>query len=426
MLVLFSCLVFAGEYPYGAYLNFATGESRFLKLGPIDGARCDEIGEIDGVRCLKTDPARGKYYINVDVDDYYIYGGKQDVYVTVEYYDNGADSVAVTYDGVQGTWTGGGSAPRGDTRRWRTHTFKFKDAQFTNRDGQTDFRINNHVPKEPLYVRFIGVTMAMIELAPTRSFVSADGQSQTEVKIYLKDHWGLPAKDGEVRLSADHGQISSELEIKDGVGTAVFRSDKTPGPVKIEAATGNLSRTAVLTQLPTQGELALQKTVVEDFEAIGNSWQSFYHSGGAGASKLSATQNPVYSGSGALKIAYNSTSDYVYLECFSPSLRLPGAPKKLSIWTRGSNGGELKLSVRLRDTTGQIFQFDLGEIKGDAWRQLSCDVSDPAKGGYWSGAADGIIHYPVALYALVVTDGKQQTEVFLDRLEVEAYVGLTN
>ena len=425
LLALWGGLTCAAEVPFGAYLDFNTGEGKLLKLSAVgDGSR--EPAEIDGARCVKTDPAGHRYYLYFDVDDYYIYGGQQDVLVTVEYYDNGASGFSLSYDGKNGSWTGGGSAPREDSRKWRTYTFRLKDARFTNRSNSNDFRLNNS-RGEPLYVRFVGLSMATMDLSAKAPFLSADGESKTEINVFLKDHWGLPRKEGKVTLSATSGRIASPVEIKNGVGTAAYVSGKEPGTVKIEASAGALSGNATLTLLPTKGNLLLQKAVVDEFEPGEDTWKAFNHNGGGAASALSKVADPAYSGSGALKIVYRGTRDYVYLECFAPALRLPGAPKKLSVWARGSGGDTLELFVRLRDQTGQLFQFPLGEIKGSGWTQLSGDVSSPqSANSHWAGAADGIIHYPFTLYALVVQGGMTETEIFLDRLEVESYVGVAD
>lgn len=90
----------------------------------------------------RTAPEGGTLYLYMNVANDYLYDNTdQDVYVTVDYYDEGNGSMVLQYDAVSAPFKDAALFTYTDTRQWLSHTFKLSDVKFADRTNGADFRI---------------------------------------------------------------------------------------------------------------------------------------------------------------------------------------------------------------------------------------------------------------------------------------------
>jgi len=73
------------------------------------------------------------------------------------------------------------------------------------------------------------------------------------------------------------------------------------------------------------------------------------------------------------------------------------------LWLRGDGGNDY-LRSRFRDSSGQVFQVDLGQLGRSAWRPVTIPLDGPAIGAHWGGRGDGVIHPPLVWEGLILID----------------------
>ncbi|MFC3801395.1 S-layer homology domain-containing protein [Cohnella sp. GCM10012308] len=102
-------------------------------------------GALDGKGYWKTNrgaPGDRTLYMYMNVDDAYLYdNADKDVYVTVEYLDQGGGSFVLQYDALSASFKDSPLFTYGNSGQWKTKTFKLVDAKFANRTNGSDFRI---------------------------------------------------------------------------------------------------------------------------------------------------------------------------------------------------------------------------------------------------------------------------------------------
>lgn len=102
-------------------------------------------GTLNGKGYWRTNaaaPAPQTLYLYMDVDDGYLYDNTDnDVYVTVEYLDQGSGSFVLQYDAYSSAFKDGELFAYKNSGEWKTKTFKLTDAKFANRTNGSDFRI---------------------------------------------------------------------------------------------------------------------------------------------------------------------------------------------------------------------------------------------------------------------------------------------
>ncbi|GMK42227.1 hypothetical protein PCCS19_52860 [Paenibacillus sp. CCS19] len=105
-------------------------------------------GETAGKSYWRTNsaaPGDRTLYLYMNVDDGYLYDNStQDVYLTVEYLDQGSGTIVLQYDAVGDGASAFKDAPLfayGNSGQWKSYTFKLSDAKFANRTNGADFRI---------------------------------------------------------------------------------------------------------------------------------------------------------------------------------------------------------------------------------------------------------------------------------------------
>lgn len=99
-------------------------------------------------------------YLYFDVNDNYILNGNAyNVYVTVDYFDNGSNIFWLEYDATGQTFKPSEAVGRSASNTWKKYTFYLSDAYFGNRlNGGTDIRIT--APQKDLYVKAVYVMRA--------------------------------------------------------------------------------------------------------------------------------------------------------------------------------------------------------------------------------------------------------------------------
>ena len=97
-------------------------------------------------QALPGDNTTPDSYIQFNVDDHQLFGGKptSHVLVEVDYFDQGTDTFLLQYDALSGKFAGGGSVVKTNTKTFKTATFNLCDANFANRDNGADFRISDN------------------------------------------------------------------------------------------------------------------------------------------------------------------------------------------------------------------------------------------------------------------------------------------
>jgi len=88
-------------------------------------------------------------------------------------------------------------------------------------------------------------------------------------------------------------------------------------------------------------------------------------------------------------------------------LPIEGKPKAVGMWVYGDGSGNI-LRCRITDSTGQTFQPDYGAITWKGWRFVTMRL-DGGFPGFWGGANDGVVHYPLRWEAVVLVDSNQQS-----------------
>jgi len=73
--------------------------------------------------------------------------------------------------------------------------------------------------------------------------------------------------------------------------------------------------------------------------------------------------------------------------------------RELRIQARANQ--QLMMGVRLRDSTDQVHQWQMAYGNVGEWQRLRVDLKRPA-GSHFSGANDGVIHYPIRSIQLLV------------------------
>jgi hypothetical protein len=133
-----------------------TSSGQGITLKEPDGAATSVVTK-GGKEARSTQPSSGQTggFMYFDVDNTFAHEGSvQDLYVTVEYFDEGADQFELDYDSVGSgvdpeadsvkPAQGGARLSKYDTKKWLTYTFHLPDAYFGNREpGDSDFRIND-------------------------------------------------------------------------------------------------------------------------------------------------------------------------------------------------------------------------------------------------------------------------------------------
>lgn len=156
----------AGETP-APYILF--GEQNVEK-----GISCPSGGDgvnlsaiVDGQSCRYNDFDNRSPYIYFQLDDSYIFGGSNEVYITIEYYDD-FGPFTIQYDSPDNPYKDLPMELRLGSYKWQRITFHLKDAHFANRQNWgADFRIFS--PSNKIYIHKVEVSKARpVDYQPER------------------------------------------------------------------------------------------------------------------------------------------------------------------------------------------------------------------------------------------------------------------
>ncbi|HEY0075679.1 MAG TPA: cellulase family glycosylhydrolase [Abditibacteriaceae bacterium] len=106
----------------------------------------------------------------------------------------------------------------------------------------------------------------------------------------------------------------------------------------------------------------------------------------------------------SLKLSYRFEAGWKFanIQPLNEALtKVNGRPIALAMWVYGDNSNNV-LRMRYRDATGQTFQPNGTSINWKGWRYYEFPLDGPV--GFWGGANDGQIHYPIQLDSLFILD----------------------
>ena len=111
-------------------------------------------------------------------------------------------------------------------------------------------------------------------------------------------------------------------------------------------------------------------------------------------------------GRNAVIVSYDFSGGGVYVIAGTP-VDIAEGSKAISFAVRSDR--ELKLMVRLEDSSKQTHQYQLAYEASNEWQTLQIDLKAPPK-GFFGGPKDGVIHYPVTKLWVGVGKGKTTGE----------------
>lgn len=134
---------------------------------------------------------------------------------------------------------------------------------------------------------------------------------------------------------------------------------------------------------------------------------------GSEGSTLDVSREQPHSGRQSLKISYQSSGGWIeFITRNSRELSPEGNTLYLSFWVYGAgksdfNGGGL----RLQDSNGEAFQFDLPEfaqaIGGEGWRRVTATIDLSKARNHWGATSDGVLDRPFHWFGLAATRSSQ-------------------
>lgn len=179
----------------------------------------------------------------------------------------------------------------------------------------------------------------------------------------------------------------------------------------IEAAPGSKQRrvtgvTAPMTFVPWarfDGYTAGSPLPADDFAAVPDGAPEV----AATVSAVAATPPPGLSGGldRVARIDYRFATGWKFLRLEARGAKgcaVSGKPRAVGMWV-WNNNPDATLHARFTDTTGQTFQLNGSSIGLNGWYYEEFSLTGKT-GGYWDGADDGIIHYPIRISSPLLVD----------------------
>jgi hypothetical protein len=139
-----------------------------------------------------------------------------------------------------------------------------------------------------------------------------------------------------------------------------------------------------------------------------------------GTATLSASPPGGGSGSEALRVAYDVSGGSLGL---APAVTRPdfaGLPRTVELDVNGDGSWNV-LYLQLRDATGEIFHYKLGNLSFRGWRTLSVDPGRTAPASTSGGDSDHVVDLPIQAFKIVLDRNGDQpatSTIDLDRLAV--------
>jgi hypothetical protein len=108
----------------------------------------------------------------------------------------------------------------------------------------------------------------------------------------------------------------------------------------------------------------------------------------------------------ALKFVYHFDKGWRYAEASPASAdvgAIPAGATAAVLWIYSDGSGD-HLRSRYRDSTGQTFQVDLGQLTRRGWQAVTVPLDGTGVGASWGGANDQRAHAPLSWEGLVLVD----------------------
>jgi hypothetical protein len=124
------------------------------------------------------------------------------------------------------------------------------------------------------------------------------------------------------------------------------------------------------------------------------------------------------SGMESWRIAYRMGMGWKFLRVIPHQLAAISSSKRkefpstFGLWLRGDGQG-CQPRIRFSDSTGQLFQAEGPKIDWKGWRYVTFPMqsTDGAPLAHWSGADDGVIHYPIKWDTIFLLDNVSKEPV---------------
>ena len=163
-------------------------------------------------------------------------------------------------------------------------------------------------------------------------------------------------------------------------------------------------------------ESYIAEVLLDGFETKKSNWAPGLTSGVTGF--LNPSEKEAHTGKQSGEINYTSSGGYFVLQ---PGEKLPGEIQKLSFWIDGNNNPSTKIYLRLIDSSGEIFAWQMIEkLDWKGWKQLVKEIKAPVSwpNVHWGGNNDNKIDWPVSL-GLQIGSGKGKGIFYIDDMLVE-------
>jgi hypothetical protein len=156
----------------------------------------------------------------------------------------------------------------------------------------------------------------------------------------------------------------------------------------------------VTTPMPGRAVVSpLTSQLVASFDSAAADWFNVN-----GATTIADTASPRTQGSGALRISYNfgvASQGRIGARRTATTPELPGLPRRLSLDVAGDGTWNV-VYLQVRDATGEIFHYAVGNLHYSGWKTMSVDLGTAAPAATFSGNGDGKLDLPVQVYRIVV------------------------
>jgi hypothetical protein len=164
----------------------------------------------------------------------------------------------------------------------------------------------------------------------------------------------------------------------------------------------------LLAGAPPVAAAQLPSSVIESYDAALTDW---YVASGPGT--ISTVSSPKSQGTGAMKVVYDfSASSQLSIapRRSSSAPELPGLPRSFSLDVHGDESWNV-IYLQVRDATGEIFHYHLGNVSFTGWQTLRVEPGRSAPAITLSGNGDKILDLPIQLYKVVVDKNPNATKL---------------
>jgi len=227
-----------------------------LKWVFIEG-NTDGFGQVEtraGRDVIRTGPDTEPYpdgFLYIDVDDNFLFDGEptREVYITMEYLDEGTAPFTMHYDSMDNQWAAAASGARTNTGQWKTFTWHLTDVRFANREQNVaDFRIYDSGGGDATDLYISKVT---VSTKPPANFGTVTGKVTNSVTGAPVA--GATVKADSIETAATNGDGVFTLQLPEGTYTltasGVGFEPTTVSGVKVTA--GETNAIAAIAMKPT-------------------------------------------------------------------------------------------------------------------------------------------------------------------------------